>query len=98
MPSGRRPSGGLGRVTGLARRRVYNAAVPRLRRYIFNVAADSAPAMFIALPMFAVAVWLGMQRGHRDIGLYTAVMALATFHVAHMAIWTIRAIRDWLKT
>jgi hypothetical protein len=60
-----------------------------------HMAADWKPAVLVALPMFAVAMWFGVSRGYQDLGLYSLAMALGTLHVAEMAVLTARRFREW---
>jgi hypothetical protein len=60
-----------------------------------HLAADWKPALLIALPMFAAAMWFGISRGYQDLGLFAVAMALGTLHIAEMAIITFRRFREW---
>ena len=66
MPSGRRPSGGLGRVTGLARRRVYNAAVVRPESCI-KLTGASPVAVSAAAPRSRPRAWVEMPPPERGV-------------------------------
>ena len=62
-----------------------------------QLAADWKPALLLALPMFAVAMWFGISRGFPDIGWFAVVMGLGTLHVAEMAVITFRRFREWRR-
>lgn len=62
-----------------------------------RMAADWKPAVLLALPMFAVAMWFGISRGYEDLGLFAVAMALGTLHLAEMAILCVRKFHEWRK-
>ena len=57
--------------------------------------ADWKRALLLALPLFIVAMWYGISQRFEDIGLFAVAMAVATFHVAEMALLTYRRFREW---
>ena len=65
------------------------------RNFWKHMAADWKPALLLALPMFAAAMWFGISRGYEDIGLFAVAMALGTLHVAEMSVLSIRRLREW---
>lgn len=60
-----------------------------------RMAADWKPTVLLALPMFVAAMWFGIAHKYQDIGLFAAVMALGTLHVAEMAVLAFRKYREW---
>jgi hypothetical protein len=64
------------------------------RHFWQHMIADWKLALFLALPMFAVAMWYGISRGYEDIGLFAVAMALGTLHVAEMAVLGFRRLRE----
>jgi hypothetical protein len=61
-----------------------------------RLAADWKPALSLAVPIFAPAMWFGISRGYADIALYAFVMALGALHLAEMVVVFCRMLRDWL--
>jgi uncharacterized membrane protein YfcA len=67
---------------------------PQVIHFWKHMAADWKPAVLVALPMFAVAIWGGISRGYEDMGLFAVAMALGTLHVAEMAVLSFRRLRE----
>jgi multisubunit Na+/H+ antiporter MnhG subunit len=55
---------------------------------------DWKPTLLLALPVFIVAIWFGILRGFKDLGLFAVVMALASIHLAEMCLVTFRRLRE----
>lgn len=51
---------------------------------------DWKPTLIIALPIFCFALWYATRRGYTNLFLYVVVIALASWHVAGMAVLTYR--------
>ena len=48
------------------------------------------------LPIFAVVMWMGIQRGFQHIALFAIAMGLAVWSICDAAVLVFNNIRDWL--
>lgn len=66
------------------------------RQHVWKQMADDwKSVLLLAMPMFLVAMWFGIERGYQDLGLFAVAMALGTLHVAEMGILSLRRFREW---
>ena len=46
----------------------------------------------LALPIFAVAMWGGISRQYKDLGLFAVAMALVSWSIGG---WAVAVVRNW---
>lgn len=71
---------------------------PKSRRSFWSAMfEDWKPILLIALPIFAFALWYATRHGYTDLFLYIVVIALASWHVAAMAVLAWRKLMAYRK-
>ena len=70
----------------------------KTKRYRLKlIISDWKMALIIALPIFGLAMWYGIEHRYSDMGLYAIAMALGSWQVAEMAALGFRRLREYRK-